>query len=48
MISFSIESSPDTVYLEDLISFQADLKDLDEFPEELSDISSACSSKSPE
>ena len=38
MISFSIESSPDTVYLEDLISFQADLKDLDEFPEELSDI----------
>ena len=48
MISFSIESSPDTVYLEDLISFQADLKDLDEFPEELSDISSACSNKSPE
>ena len=37
MISFSIESSPDTVYLEDLISFQADLKDLDEFPEELSE-----------
>ena len=48
MISFSIESSPDTVYLEDLISFQADLKDLDEFPEELSEISSACSNKSPE
>ena len=48
MISFSIESSPDTVYLEDLISFQADLKDLDEFPEVLSEISSACSNKSPE
>ena len=48
MISFSIESSPDTVYLEDLISFQADLKDLDEFPEELSEISSACSNKYPE
>ena len=48
MISFSIESSPDTVYLEDLISFQADLKDLDEFPEELSEIYSACSNKSPE
>ena len=36
------------VYLEDLISFQADLKDLDEFPEESSEISSACSNKSPE
>ena len=48
MISFSIECSPDTVYLEDLISFQADLKDLDEFPEELGEISSACSNKSPE
>ena len=48
IITFSSESSPDTVYLEDLISFQADLQDLDEFPEELSDISSACSNKSPE
>ena len=47
-ITFSSESSPDTVYLEDLIGFQADLKDLDEFPEELSDLCSACSPKSPE
>ena len=48
IITFSSENSPDTVYLEDLISFQADLKDLDEFPEELNDISSPYSNKSPE
>ena len=48
IITFSSGSSPDTVYLEDLIGFQADLKDLDEFPEELNDIYSNCSNKSPE
>ena len=48
IITFSSESSPGTVYLEDLIGFQADLKDLDEFPEELNDISSNCSNNSPE
>ena len=48
IITFSSENSPDTVYLEDLISFQADLKDLDEFPEELNDISTPFSNKSPE
>ena len=48
IITFSSENSPDTVYLEDLISFQVDLKDLDEFPEELNDISSPYSNKSPE
>ena len=48
IITFRSESSPDTVYLEDIIDFQADLKDLDEFPEELSDFDSTCSNKSPE
>ena len=47
-IHFSRESSPDTVYLEDFISFQADVKDLDIFPEELTDYSSNTTSPSPE
>ena len=34
--------------MEDIIDFQADLKDLDEFPEELSDFHSTSSNKSPE
>ena len=47
-ITFSRESSPDTVYLEDFISFQADVKDLDIFPEELTDYSSNTISPSHE
>ena len=38
----SRDSSPNTIYLEDFISFQADVKDLDIFPEELTDNSSEC------
>ena len=38
----SRDSSPNTIYLEDFISFQADVKDLDIFPEELTDNNSDC------
>ena len=34
--------------MEDIIDFQADLKDLDDFPEELSDYHSTSSNKTPE